>query len=248
MFGLILRSGNYDPDCCEDGSMKISVPSVAAVGFCALLIAVGLGWLSDSDSQAVAYQPPLASTLVVAVPLVTETFEYVGSSKCKMCHIKQHKSWKKTKMGQAFDILMPGKSVEAKVKFNIDPNEDFTQEAACLACHTTGYGQPGGYAIPDSNDKKAVKHAKKMRGVGCESCHGPGSVYAKIHKDIFMSKRNYRVEEMYAAGMTKIEASSCTSCHNDQSPTINVDAPFDFEKMKDEGTHTHFELKYRHGS
>lgn len=239
--------------------MKISMTSFVMIGCSLVMLGLsvlmgwsgsgsGSGWSVGIDSQVMADQPQMASNLITSLPVATESFKYIGSSKCKMCHIKQYKSWKKTKMGQAFKILLPGNSVEAKLKFNIESQEDFTQEAACIVCHTTGFGQPGGYAIPDPSDKKAVKHAKKMRNVGCESCHGPGSAYVKIHKEILMTKRKYKVEEMYAAGMTKIEAGACTTCHNEQSPTIDSNTPFDFHKKKDEGTHDHFKLKYRIGS
>jgi hypothetical protein len=33
---------------------------------------------------------------------------YVGSSKCKKCHIKQYNSWAETKMAKAFEGLKPG--------------------------------------------------------------------------------------------------------------------------------------------
>lgn len=170
---------------------------------------------------------------------------YVGSKKCKKCHIKQYKSWAKTRMANAFDILKPGEHSEAKTKFHVDVTKDFTKDDKCLKCHTTGFGHAGGYATPDPADKKAVRKAKKLMGVGCESCHGPGSEYVKVFTDILKSKRMYDVEELYAAGLTRIDASTCTTCHNEESPTINKGDPFDYEKMKAQGTHEHLPLKQR---
>lgn len=168
--------------------------------------------------------------------------EYVGSHKCKMCHMKESKSWKDSKKYSALDTLEPGKAEEAKKAHGLDPSKDYTQDATCVACHTTGYGKAGGYAIPEAGDKKAEKHAKRLAGVGCESCHGPGSKYIDFHKEIMKSGRTYTREEMYEAGMTKIEESTCTACHNDKSPTFES---FDFAAMKDKGAHEHFELKQR---
>ncbi len=117
-----------------------------------------------------------------------------------------------------------------------------------MKCHTTGFGQEGGYFIPDPDDKKAVRKAKKLEGVGCESCHGPGSEYVKLFKEIQDSKRMYKVEELYAAGLQKITKDTCTACHNEESPTIEVGTPFDFETMKDKDLHDRQEMKQREAS
>ena len=42
-----------------------------------------------------------------------------------------------------------------------------------MACHVTGYGKPGG---------STVTHVDKLQNVGCEECHGPGSLHAKDPK------------------------------------------------------------------
>jgi hypothetical protein len=172
-------------------------------------------------------------------------YSYVGTKKCKKCHVQHHRSWKATEMGKAFDILRPGKSSEAKRKYDIDVNEDFTQDKTCLKCHTVGFGKPGGYAIPSPEDKKAMRTARKLMSVGCESCHGPGSGYVKVFDEIMKSKRKYKVEELYAVGLRKIDESACTACHNDKSPTHDAGNPFDYEKEKDEGIHEHFPLEQR---
>jgi len=184
---------------------------------------------------------------VATLPAVTGdgNHEYVGSKKCKKCHIKEYKSWEKTRMAKAFDILKPGNSKEAKEKFGIDVNKDFTTDPACIKCHTVGYGKPGGYTIPDPTDKKAVRDAQHFEGIGCESCHGPGGDYVEILEEIQKSKRTYRDEELIAAGMYKIGEAVCKTCHNEESPTIKAGDAFDYEKKKEEGTHEHFPLKQR---
>ena len=138
-----------------------------------------------SSSSAVADDATLravGSTVAVSLVAGDETdYEYVGSKKCKKCHIKEYKSWEKTKMANALDILKPGNSKEAKEKFNIDVDKDYTTDATCLKCHTVGYGEPGGYQTPDPEDKKAVRKAKARYGVGCESCHGAGQ---RVHQGV----------------------------------------------------------------
>ncbi len=170
---------------------------------------------------------------------------YVGSNKCKMCHAKQYKSWKKNKHAKVMDILKAGNSSQKKTAHNLDPGKDYTQDATCLACHTVGFGKPGGYAVPAADDKKAAKRAKHLAGVGCEACHGPGGAYLDLHMDLLRSKRKYKVAEMYAAGMSKLGAAVCTQCHNEKGPTFDPSHPFDYAKMKDLGAHDHFPLKQR---
>ncbi len=228
-----------------------------AISFSVFCVVAGLFYgsaLGQSDPVAVN-SADLQSNLV-ASPAATgsavgnagdSTHTYVGSNKCKMCHLPVYRSWAKTKMGKAFDTLKPGKMEEAKQKQGLDPEKDYTTDKKCLSCHTTGFGHEGGYAVPDPDDKKAVRRAKKLANVGCESCHGPGSAYIEVFKDIFKTKRKYKVEELYAAGLRKIDASACTDCHNEKSPTFDAAHPFNFEEMKTKGTHEHKPLKQREG-
>jgi len=75
--------------------------------------------------------------------------EYVGDSKCKICHKKDgiHESWLATKHATAWDSL----GVENQKK------------EECIGCHTTGMSDKG----------------ELLTGVQCEACHGPGSDYKK---------------------------------------------------------------------
>ncbi len=97
----------------------------------------------------------------------------------------------------------------------------------------------------ESTDKKARRRAAKLVGVGCEACHGPGSRYVELHKEIQDQGRKYRSAEMHAAGMFKIGPEVCAACHNTESPFVDDNYVFDYEKRKDEGTHEHFELRLR---
>ncbi len=217
---------------------------------CVLAIAIVLGGIGFSV-QLLAGPPAVSdvavsgSTAVAAAALGGDEAAFVGSKKCKKCHSKQNKAWGKTKHAKALDLLKPGEAKEAKEKYKLDPAKDYTTDAACLACHTVGHGKDGGYTTPPADDKKAARKAKALAGVGCESCHGAGGAFMALHEEIFKAKRKYKVDEMYAAGVTKIEAATCTACHNDKSPTYDASAPFDFEKMKESGIHEHTALELR---
>lgn len=212
--------------------------AVASLGFALTY------WQVDFVKPAVASDGVAAAAAAVTMSIVggEEEHEFVGSKKCKKCHSKQYKSWKETPKAKTFELLKPGQGSEAKQKANLDPAKDYTKDEACLPCHATGPGKPGGYAAPDPSDEKAVKKAKALEGVGCECCHGPGSGFIKLHEEIKKSKRTYTDAEMYEAGLKKIEEATCTKCHNEKSPTYE---PFNYEEKKDEGSHEFFPLKQR---
>lgn len=170
---------------------------------------------------------------------------YVGLKACKKCHLKQYKTWKTTKMARTFEVLKPGISSDTKVKLKFDPQKDYTKDAECLECHTTGFGMPGGYKIPEPDDSRVAKRARENEGTTCEACHGPGSRYIAIHKNATKKKRKYTLDELYQAGQYKVDAKNCMTCHNRRNPTTGPDYHFDYEKYKAEDTHKNFPLKYR---
>ena len=196
----------------------------------------------STAAAAAADNAPLtaasAATLITPAPAPAE---FVGSTKCKKCHLAEHKGWETMRHGKAFDTLKAGTVAEAKTKHKFDPSKDYTKDATCVACHTVGFGKPGGYQIPA--DEEAAKKMKHLENVGCESCHGAGSNYIVLHEEIMKSKRKYKMEEMYAAGSTKMESAVCLTCHNATSPTVDPSIPFDFEKMKEKGVHERTPLK-----
>jgi hypothetical protein len=106
---------------------------------------------------------------------------YVGSGRCGECHPAAYKVWEGTRHAIATNTLEDKK--KRPVGHQYDPE--------CMMCHTTGFKHPSGYndlvnaAIwPAKNPDpvpvaKLEKHNAKLRGVGCESCHGPASEHEK---------------------------------------------------------------------
>ena len=162
----------------------------------------------------------------------------VGARKCKACHLKEYNSWAETKMAKSFDDLRPGDRVEAKTKAKLDPNKDYTTDATCLACHTTGYGKPGGFVD--------MATTPDLAGVQCEMCHGPGGTF--IQKEhMSLQNKEYKKAELVKVGLVgQITKAQCEGCHNAKSPFVGKDYVFDFEKRKKDGTHEKFPLKYVH--
>jgi len=188
----------------------------------------------------------LAFSRPAPVACAADGAEFISQKGCKKCHFKQASSWKKTVHANAMDTLKPGEAADAKTKAGLDPNADYTKDPKCLKCHTTGYGQPGGYpAYKDAWSEDEQKLAKDNDGVGCEACHGAGSLYAPYKKD----HEDYKRPDVAKLGLeTPVTAENCTGCHNKESPTAGDDYAFDFEKMKANGEaiHEHIPLKHEH--
>jgi hypothetical protein len=164
---------------------------------------------------------------------------YIGTKKCKTCHLKEWKSWSTTKMANSFDLLKPGTRKEKKVAAGLDPEKDYTADPECLPCHTVGYGETGGFVDLATTPNHA--------GVGCEMCHGPGGTYIKKEYMSLQNKEYKRAEIIKVGLVYPIVAETCASvCHNTKSPFVGDDYVFDFEKRRNEGTHEKYPMKYQH--
>jgi len=84
-------------------------------------------------------------------PPLLVTDGYSGEQRCEICHEQQHLQWSLTGHATAFSSLQ---------------RKGATDKQACIACHVTGYEQPGGYQPERPN--------QQLHNVQCESCHGPG--------------------------------------------------------------------------
>ena len=171
--------------------------------------------------------------ILLLLPLQVDA-QYLGVSRCRPCHLPQAKSWQETKMAKAFELLRPGVAAESKRAHKLDPNKDYTHDAACLPCHVTGYGKPGGF--------ESIEKTPGLAGVQCEACHGPGAGYLKPNL-MSLQNKDYRLKGVVAAGLIIPGAETCQGCHNEKNPFHKL---FDFKTQRDQGTHKHFPLKYAH--
>lgn len=157
---------------------------------------------------------------LMSAPAPAEEYNYVGVKGCKMCHQtkkigEQYQIWEKNQHSKAYTTLA---SDEAKT-VGAEKGISNPQEAPeCLKCHVTGYGLPASrfeatYSVED--------------GVGCESCHGPGSAYKKMS---IMKNR----EEAIKNGLVIPTAEVCQKCHNPESPTFKS---FNFDEMSKKIAH-----------
>lgn len=95
--------------------------------------------------------------------------KYVGTERCGSCHQTALKVWETTGHSHAFKTLENVKSPSLR---QFDPE--------CVTCHTVGFKyRTGCYdPPPGSAPNQVAKHNEKLLNVGCESCHGPGSMHA----------------------------------------------------------------------
>jgi len=98
--------------------------------------------------------------------------KYVGTLACAECHKGpemgyQFSRWRMSRHATAYSSLSSERGYEIAKEMGVTGSPQMAAE--CLKCHTTGFDRPaGGFA-----ESHAV-----ARGVGCESCHGPGSEYS----------------------------------------------------------------------
>jgi hypothetical protein len=77
-----------------------------------------------------------------------------GSQACASCHTEDDRIWHASKHSHAWEVLVTKGA-------HVDPY--------CQQCHTTGYGQEGGFA--------SVSQSPQLVHVGCENCHGPSAAH-----------------------------------------------------------------------
>jgi hypothetical protein len=151
-----------------------------------------------------------ALLLVVFVStLLAADAKYVGANKCKMCHISakrgaQYKTWQAGPHAGAYETLASPESKEIAKKMGI---ADAQKSDKCLKCHVTAHGV-------DASLKNASY--KVEEGVGCESCHGPGSEYKSMK---VMKALAAGTQDAKAVAYQKGSKETCLKCHNEESPT-----------------------------
>lgn len=79
---------------------------------------------------------------------------YAGPETCKTCHDAEYDQWTVTAHAVAYNTLQT-------VQRHFYPD--------CVSCHVTGFGYETGYRVGGT---------EHLRGVGCETCHGPGQAHA----------------------------------------------------------------------
>ena len=102
---------------------------------------------------------------------------YVSATACQRCHQEEYLQWSATRHAFAFETLL---------------KKERYFDTGCVSCHTTGLGYSTGFQIGD--------HDSTLKGVQCETCHGPGKQHVGNPK-----KSNIR---------SAADTSLCLECHD----------------------------------
>jgi len=109
---------------------------------------------------------------------------YVGKVACRDCH------------ANIYDQYVNEEPMGVNDPVNV--HADAVHVGDCGACHTTGFGQPTGGQLDGSTPL--------LDGIGCESCHGPGSKHLTAGS---VAERD--------ATITRVPPDkTCTDCHGDR--------------------------------
>jgi hypothetical protein len=135
---------------------------------------------------------------------------YVGSQKCKACHTHAYDVWMKSGHAHAYETLVTKAHRPSLRQF----------DGECVVCHTVGFGYTGGFT-----DEPRTPH---LKDVGCETCHGPGSLHVKDWENpslrAAMNPLKAKPGENPRVVANRIDA-SCQKCH-DTDNSVH----FNFEK------------------
>ena len=102
---------------------------------------------------------------------------YVSATACQRCHQQEYLQWSATRHAFAYETLL---------------KKERYFDSGCVSCHTTGFGYSTGFQIGD--------HDSTLKGVQCETCHGPGKQHVGNPK-----KSNIR---------SSADTSLCLECHD----------------------------------
>ena len=140
------------------------------------------GGMKAQIARQVLYAVFLACMLC-PVPVMAEN-SYVGTAACKDCHEEEYGNFTKFAKKAHSD-----KSIKIMAS-------DLTEAelAECYACHTTGYGKPGGFV--------SYEKTPHVADAGCEVCHGPGHDHVESGGDAGLIKGKLSMED-------------CEGCHNE---------------------------------
>ena len=141
------------------------------------------GKFADSSDIAMllrVYQQRLKDEELLAQVFKSDlpsNLSFIGNDDCAVCHNKIFTHWEETGHASAYETLV-------KAEHEYDPE--------CVECHVIGLDYSTGFVTMESTPK--------LKGVGCESCHGPGS----DHK------------ETLSTDYGRVSVEDCEICHNDE--------------------------------
>jgi hypothetical protein len=143
------------------------------------------------DPTAISGDAPVPEGATAGGPQLTAEVHYVGTNQCFTCHRPQTNTWSETGHVHAFTHLP----------------QQYQNDAACLKCHATGFGNASGYAAGSEKD---------LAMVGCEACHGPGAAHIEAAQRFILAEpgEEEKIEKQIRETIRKTPADAvCVACH-----------------------------------
>jgi hypothetical protein len=144
---------------------------------------------------------------------------YIGARACLDCHgepahASQYVAWLQSRHAHAYWRLAADWAlVLARQRPHYQDLERPTEDSRCLLCHVTGR---------QDDDALFAVSFRSQEGIGCESCHGPGSEYATME--------NMAAHQSYLDHGGRVpDTATCRGCHRRGA--------FDFAAMWAAGGH-----------
>ena len=109
---------------------------------------------ADSTSLLAAFKDDRLVKAAAAAASATSPTEpgYASAGRCVSCHEKEMARWVLTDHALAWQSLLI---------------RDEADNPECIGCHSTGFGEPGGFG------ELSTGAIRKYKAVQCEACHGP---------------------------------------------------------------------------
>jgi Ankyrin repeats (3 copies)/Cytochrome c554 and c-prime/Ankyrin repeat len=146
--------------------------------------------------------------------------QYVGSAACMSCHSDAERgnpavSWMRSRHGHAYWRLGADWALFlARLRPNYHDLDTPIADDRCLLCHVTGR---------QDDDALFADSFRSEEGVGCESCHGPGSLY--LDPEVMADRKAF-----LANGGHIPDEATCRSCHRNSDQ-------FDYDEMRPKIAH-----------
>ena len=122
---------------------------------------------------------------------------YVSATACQRCHQQEYLQWSATRHAFAYETLL---------------KKERYFDSGCVSCHTTGLGYSTGFQIGDQDST--------LKGVQCETCHGPGKQHVGNPKKTNIRRGADTIALSWNATTRNILPDSQTSWHS--IPRISI--------------------------
>ena len=163
-----------------------------------------IGW-SKLLCVAFAMTASLAQSIGDDAPYKADPAKVLGAENCKECHAPIFAAWERTHHFGSFSAGFNGKPAMHRSDAAKDILKNLGMRSAkrgsCVECHYTG--QASGSSV------------KTISGTSCESCHGGGLEWNKVHsnKEDPDALKKSEVLGMIRPNDTYAVAANCYTCH-----------------------------------